>query len=717
MPKGTFRGSGHTTFRSLQVGGERPEDGDTHGLQDLFRVLALEKPGQTAPQAAAAQGAAQMDVEPDNAPGPLHAAALPSQEEIQMNYYTIQRERGDGVSVNEIAGLLQRHVKHLEDIGNLKRTGWRKIALDRRGCPLDAPGLEEAYPCPRMDSPEADCRMVWDTPSSNGHDTGKDDNKHEEEQGQTAPQATAGQFQGFFAVEFPREVKDCADWQNIVKHFRDKSNKLLDWKITDDNWRISGDEKTLGVKVYMVQDYFEQLKELYPELQIPPLGGPTIPVEVTPKLPPDKIECYLYYVPEGFQSMLNTREWLDFLEWKIHNKIHNVEMKAKKLVEEKWIILRFRAQPRGMKGADVVLRVLGFLPRHAEEADCVPTPDVVRVIATFDGSWPKQGSKDEASQQEQEEQQEDEEGSHLPHSLSRQDDFGSQQDSKKEIVQNDAVLKGHKVYVTAVPALPTVPWSPVAAGWLHHRVACPITPTVLCACGTPPQAGTRSYGSTDNSVAFSSDGTLLVSGSNDKSICLWSGETGDFVRSLQSHSHFVLSVAFSADGKQLASGSGDTSVRLWDVKTGQAIRTLQGHSDWVESVAFSKLGLLASGSRDNTIRLWNAEIVEERAILRGHRDHVESVAWSPDSKRLASASRDDTVNIWKANGGSGQKPLVLKGHSNSVKSVVFLDQKRLVSGSMDTTVRLWSLKSQATRERCRCGSDDLTLQDGRAWLC
>eukprot|EP00808_Paulinella_micropora_P009272 g73850.t1 len=50
-------------------------------------------------------------------------------------------------------------------------------------------------------------------------------------------------------------------------------------------------------------------------------------------------------------------------------------------------MLRFRAQPRGMNGADVVLRVLDFLQKHATLADCVPTPDVVRVIATFDGSW------------------------------------------------------------------------------------------------------------------------------------------------------------------------------------------------------------------------------------------------------------------------------------------------------------------------------------------
>ncbi|EMD36351.1 hypothetical protein CERSUDRAFT_124240 [Gelatoporia subvermispora B] len=181
---------------------------------------------------------------------------------------------------------------------------------------------------------------------------------------------------------------------------------------------------------------------------------------------------------------------------------------------------------------------------------------------------------------------------------------------------------------------------------------------------------------------------------------------------MSGHAGVVRSVAFSPDGTRVVSGSWDGAVRIWDARTGDLLMDpLEGHRDKVFSVAFSPDGaVVASGCVDGTIRIWNAKIGELMMhSLEGHSNGVRCVAFSPDGAKIISGSMDHTLRLWDAKTGS---PLLhaFEGHTGDVNTVLFSpdgmqvvsgdavrsvafspDGTRLVSGSSDNTIRIWDV--------------------------
>jgi WD40 repeat protein len=73
--------------------------------------------------------------------------------------------------------------------------------------------------------------------------------------------------------------------------------------------------------------------------------------------------------------------------------------------------------------------------------------------------------------------------------------------------------------------------------------------------------------------AFSPDGKLIVSASDDYRLKVWDSETGRLLRTLEGHSSYVRGCAFSPDGKLIVSASDDNTLKVWDAETGQTLAT------------------------------------------------------------------------------------------------------------------------------------------------
>jgi WD40 repeat protein len=103
-------------------------------------------------------------------------------------------------------------------------------------------------------------------------------------------------------------------------------------------------------------------------------------------------------------------------------------------------------------------------------------------------------------------------------------------------------------------------------------------------------------------TAYAPDGSLLASGSDDRTVKLWRTADGSQVATLTGHADIIRAVSFSPNGSTLASGSSDATIKLWRVSDGALLRTLTGHGAGVRSVTFSPDGtVLASAAQDNTI--------------------------------------------------------------------------------------------------------------------
>ncbi|OUL28577.1 NB-ARC domain-containing protein [Nostoc sp. 106C] len=192
------------------------------------------------------------------------------------------------------------------------------------------------------------------------------------------------------------------------------------------------------------------------------------------------------------------------------------------------------------------------------------------------------------------------------------------------------------------------------------------------------------------SATFSPDGKLLAT-SIDREICLWSVANIQQIITYISHTNWVQSLAFSPDGQILASGSNDQTVRLWNVHTGQCLKTLRGHKSWVQSLAFSPDGqILASGSNDQTVRLWCVDTGECLRSLSGHRNRVIFTTFTPNGQTLITGSEDQTVRLWDVNTGACLR--VLEIPINWVLSIALSpDGQTLATGSDRTTVKFWDI--------------------------
>ncbi|HND88057.1 MAG TPA: WD40 repeat domain-containing protein, partial [Saprospiraceae bacterium] len=164
-----------------------------------------------------------------------------------------------------------------------------------------------------------------------------------------------------------------------------------------------------------------------------------------------------------------------------------------------------------------------------------------------------------------------------------------------------------------------------------------------------------------------------------------SDPTNWFYLPFKGHRGRVSCVAFSPDGTQVVTGGEDQTIRFWNLK-GRPVDTLLGHTGPVNSIQFSAdKKWMASVSLDSTVRIWGLD-GKPLHVLR-HSSFVEAVRMPRKSKLLLTTCTD-TIWAWDVETGARQQGWAL--HEEGAADVVFSTTDSLMATVRGGRVKLWT---------------------------
>ncbi len=185
-------------------------------------------------------------------------------------------------------------------------------------------------------------------------------------------------------------------------------------------------------------------------------------------------------------------------------------------------------------------------------------------------------------------------------------------------------------------------------------------------------------------VAISPDGKMVLTGSTDGMMALWN-IGGSIIKIFNGHSNFINSVAFSAQGNQILSGSDDGTVKLWDLNGN--LKVSFKHTGAVNSVCFSNDGkMILTGSSDKTVVLWNLQ-GNKLQTFTGHRSAVKDARITDNGNYILSSGDDRLAILWNRNGTIRHQ---MKHFDRVLSSDISPDNKTIVSSGFDGMVKIWN---------------------------
>ena len=145
-------------------------------------------------------------------------------------------------------------------------------------------------------------------------------------------------------------------------------------------------------------------------------------------------------------------------------------------------------------------------------------------------------------------------------------------------------------------------------------------------------------GFASKNIVFSKDKIIAATTYGSNNIILYDLNTQEVQNILKGHSKQVDCLSFSSDGETLASGSQDKTIRLWSVTPGEHKKKLNGHFEEVSHVMFKDDESLISYGHDKRVRLWDVKKGRQKSNFEVG-VFSQNIGFSPDGNFALSRNR------------------------------------------------------------------------------
>ncbi|MBA0567619.1 hypothetical protein Golob_005169, partial [Gossypium lobatum] len=231
-----------------------------------------------------------------------------------------------------------------------------------------------------------------------------------------------------------------------------------------------------------------------------------------------------------------------------------------------------------------------------------------------------------------------------------------------------------------------------------------------------PQAQVKSFPAEPiKPLIANSDGTYIVGGGSSGDIYIWEVATGRLLKKWHAHYRAITCLVFSEDDSLLISGSEDGCVRVWslfmifdDVRRQQVSHLYEysftEHTLRVTDIVIGYGGgnaIIVSASEDRTCKVWS---LSKGRLLRNvvFPSIIDAIAIDPGEHVFYAGSRDGKIYIAALNAESSPSDNyglhIIGSLTDQSKPVTCLaysaEGNLLLSGSEDGMIRVWDVKTQ-----------------------